>query len=82
MVHKGERSEEGLEYNFATNTLGTFTLTELMLPALRRGRPSRVVTVSSGGMLTEPLCVDGGCRRQPSLCWRSNLRPGSALLVF
>jgi dehydrogenase/reductase SDR family protein 12 len=43
---------DGFELTFATNVLGPFLLTALLLPALRRAAPSRVVNVSSGGMYT------------------------------
>jgi NAD(P)-dependent dehydrogenase (short-subunit alcohol dehydrogenase family) len=46
---------EGFELTFATNVLGPFLLTGLLLPALRRGAPSRIVNVSSGGMYTQRL---------------------------
>ena len=39
---------DGLETVFATNHLGPFLLTNLLLPALTAGAPSRIVTVSSG----------------------------------
>eukprot|EP00899_Mesostigma_viride_P015601 jgi/Mesvir1/24041/Mv10777-RA.1 len=58
MVHEKQLTEEGFEANFATNTLGTFVLTTLMVPTLRRCAPSRVITVASGGMLTEDLEVE------------------------
>ena len=45
-----ERAPGDFELTFATNALGPFTLTELLLPALRRDAPARVVNVSSGGM--------------------------------
>jgi NAD(P)-dependent dehydrogenase (short-subunit alcohol dehydrogenase family) len=38
---------DGLETVFATNHLGPFLLTNLLLPALTAGAPSRIVTVSS-----------------------------------
>jgi NAD(P)-dependent dehydrogenase (short-subunit alcohol dehydrogenase family) len=38
---------DGLETVFATNHLAPFLLTNLLLPALKAGAPSRVVTVSS-----------------------------------
>lgn len=45
--------------NFAVNVLGTFTITELMLPLLEKAAPdARVITVSSGGMYTAPLMED------------------------
>lgn len=49
---------EGFELSFATNVLGPFLLTALLLPALRAGAPSRVINVSSGGMYTARLNAD------------------------
>lgn len=51
-------TDEGVELAFATNVLGPFLLTALLLPALRRGAPSQVVNVSSGGMYSRRLDVD------------------------
>lgn len=51
-------TDEGFELTFATNVLGPYLLTNLLLGPLGRGAPSRVVTVSSGGMYTERLDVD------------------------
>jgi dehydrogenase/reductase SDR family member 12 len=51
MVHERTDSPDGLERNFAVNVMGTYVLTELLLPALERAECPRVVTVSSGGML-------------------------------
>jgi len=42
-----EMTDEGIERTLATNYLGGALLTELLLPALKRGAPSRVVTVAS-----------------------------------
>jgi NAD(P)-dependent dehydrogenase (short-subunit alcohol dehydrogenase family) len=55
LAQRRERSASGAELTFATNVLGPFALTELLLPALRAGTPGRVVTVSSGGMYTARL---------------------------
>lgn len=45
-----------LEMNFAVNVAGVYAITELLMPALKRGSPdSRVITVASGGLLTENL---------------------------
>jgi NAD(P)-dependent dehydrogenase (short-subunit alcohol dehydrogenase family) len=41
-------SADGYEMQFATNHLGHFALTGLLLPALLAKQPARVVTVSSG----------------------------------
>ena len=55
MVNTRETNQEGLDVNFATNTLGTFMLTEGLLPLLKQSDQPRVVTVSSGGMLVQKL---------------------------
>jgi dehydrogenase/reductase SDR family member 12 len=49
---------EGLELAFATNVIGPFLLTSLLLPALMDADDSRVITVSSGGMYTARLRAD------------------------
>lgn len=49
VINTGRRlTSEGHEVTFATNHLAVHLLTKLLLPALERGAPSRVVTVSSG----------------------------------
>lgn len=58
MINQRELTEEGLEKNFATNTLGTYILTTALIPALKKASDPRVVTVSSGGMLTQKLNVE------------------------
>ncbi|CAK6971727.1 dehydrogenase/reductase SDR family member 12 [Scomber scombrus] len=58
MVNQRELTEESLEKNFATNTLGMYVLTSALIPALKKAEDPRVVTVSSGGMLTQKLNVD------------------------
>jgi NAD(P)-dependent dehydrogenase (short-subunit alcohol dehydrogenase family) len=44
-----ERTEnaEGIELTFATNVLGYFLASRLLLPGLRKGSPSRIVNVAS-----------------------------------
>jgi len=59
MINTREETADELEMNFATNTLGTYLLTESLIPMLQKNskpesRP-RVITVSSGGMLTNKL---------------------------
>lgn len=49
---------DGLELTLATNLVGPFLLTGLLLPALERAG-GRVVHVSSGGMYTQRLDVAG-----------------------
>lgn len=56
-------SPDGYELTFATNVLGPFLLTELLLGALEAGaeasgEPSRIVSVSSGGMYTASVDLD------------------------
>jgi NAD(P)-dependent dehydrogenase (short-subunit alcohol dehydrogenase family) len=43
LLNERKLTPEGYEMNFATNTLGTYLLTELMLPVLEQSAPSRVV---------------------------------------
>lgn len=45
---KRELTDDGFERQFATNYLGPFTLTALLLPSMKAKPGSRVVTVSSG----------------------------------
>lgn len=49
---------EGLETVFATNHLGPFLLTSLLLPVLRASAPARIVTVSSGVQSMAKLNLD------------------------
>lgn len=58
MLQTNEKSKDGFETNFATNTLGTFVMTEMLRPVLDVENGARVVTVSSGGMLTEKLEIE------------------------
>lgn len=51
-------SPQGLELTVASQVVGPFLLTGLLLPALKAGAPSRVLWVSSGGMYSEPLSVE------------------------
>ena len=51
-------SAGGIEMTFATNVLGPFLLTNLLLPLLERSAPARIINVSSGGMYTQRLRVD------------------------
>lgn len=46
-IDKEQYSPDGYELTFATNHLGAFLLTNLLLDLLRRGQDARVVTVSS-----------------------------------
>ena len=46
-VRERRVTAEGFELMFATNHLGPFLLTNLLLPLLRAGTPSRIVTVTA-----------------------------------
>lgn len=50
-------TDEGFERTFATNLLNVFLLTELLIPKLIDSAPSRIITMSSGGMYARRLRV-------------------------
>jgi NAD(P)-dependent dehydrogenase (short-subunit alcohol dehydrogenase family) len=52
------RTAEGFEMQFASNHLGHFLLTALLVPALRAGAPARVVNTSSGGHRMSPVVFE------------------------
>lgn len=47
-------TEEGVETIFATNHVGPFLLTNLLLDLLKRSAPSRIITVASKGLVMYP----------------------------
>lgn len=54
---KREISPQGIECTFATNTLGPFLLTNLLLPQLTAAAPSRIINVSSASLYFAKLNV-------------------------
>ena len=69
---------DGIEATVAVQVVAPFLLTSLLLERLRRSRPGRVLTMSSGGMYTAPLTVaelGDGRRRLPR---HRPVRPGQA----
>ncbi len=52
------RTAQGHEAQFATNHLGHFLLTNLLIPALEKGAPSRIVSLSSIGHRLSPIIFD------------------------
>ncbi len=77
------RNSAGVELTFATNVLGPFVLTELLLPTLRAEDPGRVVNVSSGGMYTArldagDLQLDRSLLRRAGLLRARQAGPGGA----
>ena len=55
MVNTRTLNDDNMEVNFATNTLALYIMTLQLVPILDRSSDPRVVTVSSGGMLTVKL---------------------------
>jgi len=49
---------EGIETTFATNLLGHFLLTNLLVPKLASSAPARIVNVSSGGMYAQRISLN------------------------
>jgi dehydrogenase/reductase SDR family member 12 len=58
LTQERELSADGIELTLATNVVGPFLLTQLLIPMLERSAPSRIVNVSSGGMYTQKLRTD------------------------
>ena len=58
MARERTLSVDGIELTFATNVLGPFLLTNLLVPLLEKSRPARIVNVSSGGMYTQRIHLD------------------------
>jgi len=52
------KTTDGFELQFGTNHLGHFLMTGLIAPALLRGAPARVVSVSSRGHQMSPVVFD------------------------
>lgn len=58
-LHRSFRSNaQGIEATVALHVLAPFILTEALLPALGRGAPSLVVTVTSGGLYSQRFRLD------------------------
>ena len=58
LPERRELSTDGIELSFATNVLGPFLLTAVLIPALTASPAGRVINVSSGGMYTQRLHAD------------------------
>lgn len=58
LVNERQVTREGLELTLATNLVGHFLLTNMLLDKLIASAPARIVNVSSGGMYTQRIKVD------------------------
>jgi len=78
-----QKTVDGFESQFGTNHLAHFLLTNLLLPALRRGAPSRVVSLSSTGHKLGPVLFDDyNFEKIPYDKWRSYGQSKSANANF
>jgi NAD(P)-dependent dehydrogenase (short-subunit alcohol dehydrogenase family) len=68
-----QETPDGIELTLATNVVGPFLLTELLLPRLRAAGEARVVLISSGGMYTQRLSVED---------WRWKARPFDGVVAY
>lgn len=48
-------TEDGVETIFATNHIGIFLMTHLLLDVLKNSTPSRIITVASKGLMVYPM---------------------------
>ena len=48
-------TEDGIELTLATNLVGPFLLTNLLIPRMVASAPARIINVSSGGMYTQRI---------------------------
>lgn len=77
------RAPEGWELQFATNHMGHFLLTNLLVPALRAGAPARVVSVSSAGHMRAPVDFDDlHFERKPYEKWEAYGQAKTANALF
>jgi NAD(P)-dependent dehydrogenase (short-subunit alcohol dehydrogenase family) len=58
LPHERTLSADGIELTFATNVVGPFLLTNLLVPLLAASHPGRIVNVSSGGMYAQRVHLD------------------------
>ena len=58
LLDQRECTEDGVERTFATNILGPFLMTNLLLPLMKDSMPARIINVSSGGMYAQKLDLE------------------------
>lgn len=77
------RTQDGFELQFGTNHLGHFVMTGLLAPALLRGAPSRIVSVSSRGHQMSPVVFDDiSFERRPYEKWSAYGQSKTANVLF
>ncbi len=77
------KTQDGFEMQFGANHLGHFLMTCLLEPALRRGAPSRIVSVSSRGHHLSPVVFDDvHFERRPYQKWLSYGQAKTANVLF
>jgi dehydrogenase/reductase SDR family protein 12 len=59
----------GIERTVASQVVGPFLLTELLLDRLRATGPGRVITMSSGGMYAANLTVEQSATISAAAAW-------------
>lgn len=58
LIHEHLTTDEGFEKVWATNLLGPYLLTELLMERIAASAPSRVIEVTSGGMYSQKIDVE------------------------
>ena len=77
------KTADGFELQFGSNHLGHFLATCLLAPALRKGAPSRVVSVSSRGHHLSPVVFDDiQFERRPYDKWLAYGQAKTANVLF
>jgi NAD(P)-dependent dehydrogenase (short-subunit alcohol dehydrogenase family) len=78
-----EKTSDGFEMQFGSNHLGHFLLTCLLAPALMRGAPSRIVSLSSRGHRISPVVFDDiQFEKRPYDKWLSYGQSKTANILF
>ena len=60
MVNERETTQEGLDKNFATNTLGTYMLTTTLIDHIKKHESPRIITVTSGIAQNPIILISSG----------------------
>ncbi|MFL5864290.1 MAG: SDR family oxidoreductase [Solirubrobacteraceae bacterium] len=58
MTQERQLSSAGIELTLATNVVGPFLLTNLLIALIERSAPARIINVSSGGMYAQRIKTD------------------------